>query len=260
MKLILEHLKNNREALLKISEAAKIAKHSVNLGTAREGFITNFLQQNLPEYIRYHSGEIFDKKDIRSGQIDIILHPITSPKLSLYNTINVFPSETVLAAIEVKSNLTTGKKSALSKALKSCKKLKHLEISRKQENSKVIIDRQRIPYILFAYSGTTCDTLKKHLKDYCKKQNDNYRILPDLIIVLDQGYYFLKTNAWQYAGVTFDEAYKVVSDKEIVLLAIYEYILKLIEYWFVNPSEHTMPIEEYTKDMHTIFDALFGDS
>ena len=111
MKLLLEHLKNNKEALLTYSDVISIAKHAVNLGTARESLIANFLKQNLPEYISYHTGEVFDSVDNRSGQIDIVLHPITAPKINLYNAINIFPSESVLAAIEIKSNLTTGKKS-----------------------------------------------------------------------------------------------------------------------------------------------------
>ena len=119
MKLLLEHLKNNRDALLKYSELVGIASHSGNLGMAREGLISNFLKQNLPEYIMYLSGEIFDRSDNRSGQIDIVLHPITSPKIYLHKSINIFPAETVLSAIEIKSNLTTGEKGTLYKALNS---------------------------------------------------------------------------------------------------------------------------------------------
>jgi len=257
MKLLLEHLKNNRDALLKYSELVGVATHSGNLGIAREGLISNFLKQNLPEYIRYHTGEIFDRRDNRSGQIDIVLHPITSPKMNLYKSINIFPAETVLSAIEIKSNLTTGKlKGSLYEALNSCIKLKNLEIPTRQTNE--IIDPQKVPYILFSYKGPTIGTLKKHLHIYSQKLEVNYRQLPDLIIVLERGYYLLKTASWRFAGTNFDQLYKEKNESDFVLLGIYEFILKLIEYWFLYPSEHTMPIKEYTKDMPTIFD-FFGD-
>lgn len=254
MKLLLEHLSHNKDALLKYSELIGVANHPVNLGTAREGLISNFLKQNLPEYIRYQTGEIFDSQENRSGQIDIVLHPITSPKINLHNAINIFPAETVLAAIEIKSTLTTGKKTgSLSEALTSCEKLKQLEILRSSNNSADIVDPQRVPFIIFSYKGPTLNTLKKHLRNYCSQSGKDYRIAPDLIMVLDRGYYLVKTKSWMSAGTSFDEVYKVKEEKDFVLLGIYEFILKLIEYWFLNPQEHTMPINQYTKDMPSIF-------
>ena len=255
MKLLLEHLQKNRDALLSYSELVGIAKHSVNIGSAREGLITNFLKKNLPEYVKYHTGEIFDRKDNRSGQIDIVLHPITSPKINLQNAINIFPAETVLSAIEIKSNLTTGKqKGTLYEALTSCKKLKKLNIPRSPPQDKTIIDNQKVPFIIFSYQGPLLKTLKKHLQAYCSEPYSTFQTLPDLIVVLDRGYYLVKTPYWRNAGLTFEQLYKVKEEKDFVLLGIYEFILKLIEYWFLNPTEHTMPVQEYTKDMPTLFD------
>ena len=252
MKLLLEHLKNNREALLHYSEVVGLAKHPVNLGAAREGLISNFIQQNLPEYISYHTGEIFDRKDRRSGQIDIVLHPITSPKISLHSTINIFPAETVLAALEVKSNLTKAK---LTEALTSSEKLKKVElIGQRREDRFDIVDPDRVPFIVFAYKGPKLQTLKKHLKSHCEQNSETYRALPDLIVVLDRGYYLLKTPRWMFVGANIDNIYKVKEETDFVLLGIFEFILKLVEYWFVKPSEHTMPIKEYTKDMPSLFD------
>lgn len=255
MKLLLEHLKDNKDALLQYSKLIGAADHPGNLGEAREGLISNFLQQNLPEYIRYHTGEIFDRNEERSGQIDIVLHPITSPKLNLYNTINIFPAETVLSAIEIKSRLTTGKrKGTLYEALNSCKKLKSLEIPNRE--TEYIIDPQRVPFIIFSYKGPTLKTLKKHIQNYSDQPCINFRHLPDLIVVLERGYYLLKSAGWRSAGMTVDNLYNEKLEKESVLLGMYEFILNLVEYWFINPAEHTMPIKEYTKDMPTIFDLL----
>ncbi len=251
MKLLIEHLKNNREALLKLSEAVSIADHPVNIGTAREGLISNFIQNNLPEYISHHTGEVFDRNNNRSGQIDIILHPLTSPKINLHNSINIFPAETVLAAIEVKSNLTPGKKNSSSaQALSSCKKLKKLQITGRTRDKATICDPDRIPFILFAYKGPTINTLKKQLSE----SEIGLRELPDLIVVLNRGYYLVKGPNWTSIDQSVDSVYQVKDDHDSSLLGIFEYILKLIEYWFINPAEHTMPIEDYTRDRPSLFD------
>ena len=197
----------------------------------------------------YHTGEVFDQFDNRSGQIDIVLHPITSPKLNLYNSINIFPAETVLAAIEIKSNLTTGDESgALNEALASCKKIKGLEIPNRPSKG-AVVDPQRVPFIVFAFKGPTLETVKKHLNI-----EPLIRDLPDLIVVLDRGYYLVKNNSWKFHCDQNEDAYMVKEDSDTVLLGIYEYILNIIEFWAANPSIHTMPIREYTKDMPSLWD------
>lgn len=95
-KILLKHLENNQNLLIEYSKLINVAKHGTILGSARENVISSFLEQNLPTFIEYHSGEAFNNKGERSGQIDIILHPITSPKLFLNHKINLFPIETIM--------------------------------------------------------------------------------------------------------------------------------------------------------------------
>lgn len=206
--ILLDHLDNNRDALQQSSKLIGLAKHGINLGSARESLISNFLKQNLPEYIRYHSGEIFDSENRRSGQIDIILHPITSPKIHLHNTINIFPAETVLLAIEVKSNLTSGKTGQLSKAIESCKKLKQLEITTRTTTDNDIIDKQRVPFVVFAYKGAKLQAIRTEIERHASLPETTYRCLPDLIVVLDEGYYIMKSSAWHCAGANYNDVYK----------------------------------------------------
>ncbi len=241
IKLLLSHLKNNRDILMKLAESSALLEHSVNLGTAREGIIANFLKQNLPENIAYHSGELFNQRNERSGQLDIILHPITSPKIHLYSTINLFPVETVLAVIEVKSNLTTDKecKSHLEYALKSCEKVKRF-----QDKDGVTLD---IPFIVFSYKGAKYDTLVKKLEEKEEKQ-----YLPDLIIVLEKGYFLKKIQAGESSPPknskkTPDGMYWAVKSEKYVLLGMFQYLLQLVEKWFIKPEEHSMPISKYTE-------------
>jgi hypothetical protein len=261
MKILIEHLEKNREVLIKYSELISTAKHKNNLGTAREALISAFLKQNLPEYIAYHTGEIFDSKNTQSGQIDIILHPITSPKLNLYNAINLFPAETVLAAIEVKSELTTGDRGELAKALSSCirvkKLVKYLGESVEFEKGH---DFKYIPFIIFAYKGQS----KRATINYVNKYFDSWDFskkhigyLPDLIVVLshgkDQESYFLRRKKnWWTARINNEELYIESNPDDTVLLGMFGILIKLIEKWFTNPQLNFMPIDRYIKDYKTL--------
>lgn len=250
MKLLLQHLRHNREALLQLSKAVGMADHAVNLGVARESLVKNFIETNLPEYIRYHSGEVFDRYGKRSGQIDLVLHPVTAPKIYLQNTISIFPAETVLAAIEVKSKLTTGNSTgSLHEALETCKKLKGVKRLSKQLVSSNPLDPERVPFILFAFNGPQVETLRKQLATYFGSDEINARLMPDLIVVLDRGYYLKKVGNWHRAGMTEEELYRQTLEPDAVLLGLFQLILKLVENWVENPSAHTMPIEAYTQDM-----------
>jgi len=190
---MLIHFNQLQTILTEFSKLIDNAEHPVNLGSAREALISNFLSTNLTELISFHTGEIFDTFDQYSGQLDIVLHPKSSPKLNLFGAINLFPLETVLAAIEVKSTLNTDNlpffqkynyqkneftkielikqrkssndkelkkyknnksNSSLAGALETCYKVKRLN---KSNNS------EKIPYILFVYNykGTIKNIIDK---------------------------------------------------------------------------------------------------
>lgn len=244
--ILLTHLKNNLEALKLVSNAAGIAVHGGNKGSIREGLITNFLAQNMPEFVRYHTGEIFDCVGKRSGQIDIVLHPITSPKLHLLGSINLFPTETVLSAIEVKSDLT---RKALKDALLACEKVKKLHRFEKKVSStkQGIIDVSKVPYILFCYKGLSLNNLYRNINKIMEENNISHNNLPDLILVLEEGFCLEKPiNAADVRPL--EEYYRnTSSDQDKVLLGIFIYLMKLIEDWASNSSQYTMPIASYEK-------------
>ena len=58
---------------------------------------------------------------------------------------------------------------------------------------------------------------------------------------------------WHHVHDKKIDAFSINEDKSAVLLGIYEYILSIVEYWFINPEKHTMPIASYTKDMPSLF-------
>lgn len=236
MRVLIKHLKHNKEILKAKAIAISIAEHKVNLGTAREGLISNFLVHNLPENISYHTGEIFDANDERSGQIDLILHPISSPKINLYGEINLFPVETVLAGIEVKSVLNG--KDDIFKALETCMKVKALEM----ENDENFPNG--VPFIVFAFTGCKLDTMLSALEEYSHHDGLSVKDLPDLIVVLDRGYSLWKNkNFGDFFNTTTYSLYTEDNGNE-TLLTIFYFLLKRIESWF-GTTEKSMPIDKY---------------
>lgn len=167
-----------------------------------------------------------------------MLHPITSPKLYIHKAINLFPRETVLAAIEVKSNLND-----IKAIMDSCRKVKELKntIDHEIENRFYII-----PYIVFGYTGNQIDTILAHIKEKQEEIN-NFVNFPDVILVLSENksndYCLIKKECWtRYSSV--DDLYIQHKDKK-ALLAFYEYLLDLIDLWSGNIKEYSMPIRKY---------------
>ena len=107
MRLLLQHLAYSRKRLEAYSEHMRIGTHPDVVGLAREGLIRYFLQDNMPTAINYVTGQIFDEKDDRSGQVDIIIQSQHSPRMRLFGDIEMCFVDAVLAAIEIKSRLTT---------------------------------------------------------------------------------------------------------------------------------------------------------
>lgn len=84
------------------------AGHNLNIGTPREAFIADFINQHVGAGIGIGTGEIIDaysKPGAMRNQIDIVLHDERVPKLAMGGNISLFPIEAVKATIEVKSEL-----------------------------------------------------------------------------------------------------------------------------------------------------------
>jgi len=103
--------------LLAQSRTANHLKHNVLKGSARESFVRSFLSKFLPESLGVGTGEIFDRRGKRSRQIDVIVYDKTFPIPSIGDGLRLFPIDSVVATIEVKSNLD---QTALDEALVNC--------------------------------------------------------------------------------------------------------------------------------------------
>jgi len=97
--------------------AASMVEQGGELGNAREALINGVLSRILPSIYEVGTGEIIDHLGKHSRQIDIVIARRDFPSLSLPSGSKVYPVESVLATIEVKSELN---KKNLYQALENC--------------------------------------------------------------------------------------------------------------------------------------------
>lgn len=225
-RILSKHFALVKQKLISFSAHFQIAKHGDMKGYGREALTEEFLSSHLPDQIEFLTGEIIDTEDLRSGQIDIILQSKKSPKIPLWGKIHLAYTDSVVAVIEVKSNLTTEHlKSSLdaSKRIKSLKRNVILELTPLQKK----IDK--IPYIIFAYTGLTDSTVLKNINDYSVQNQihlDNFA--PDMIVVLDKDYYICKNDGWQFPIMPGGYFRNWVGDSDENLVGLYNYLNNII--------------------------------
>jgi hypothetical protein len=106
-RVLSEHFGSIKRRLVEHSRHFDIADHGDIKGHGRKALVQEFLESHLPAQVEYLTGEILDPNDRRSGQVDVILQSRAHPKVPLLGNLHLAFSDAVVAAIEVKSNLTT---------------------------------------------------------------------------------------------------------------------------------------------------------
>lgn len=105
------HLESRLEAMRRMPLGAFAAGDffaSPTKGAEREAFLHSFLAQVLPPQSRFGMGEATDQAGTKSGQLDIVVEFPFLPSLPLISgrSPRLYLAEGVVAAIEVKSNLS----------------------------------------------------------------------------------------------------------------------------------------------------------
>lgn len=107
--MLKSHMNAVEQHLLSISKIPANSGYSLHKGTPREAFIKEYLEGHLPSNVAIGTGEIIDansKPGQRRNQYDIVVYKRSYPKLDFGGGISGFLVESVVATIEVKSNLT----------------------------------------------------------------------------------------------------------------------------------------------------------
>lgn len=98
-------------------------EHNGLSGEVREYFVDTFLKKIIPESMGIGSGKVVDRSGSLSQQIDLIIYEKKFPILTFTESRKVYPIESVVATIEVKSTLSGDN---LKAAFDNCKSITDL--------------------------------------------------------------------------------------------------------------------------------------
>lgn len=240
-RILSRHFAHVKYKLLSFASHFEIAKHGDMKGYGREALTEEFLKSHLSDQIDFLTGEIVDTEDIKSGQIDIILQSKKSPKIPLWGNIHLSYADSVIAAIEVKSNLTT---QHLNISLDASKKVKALNRDVMLNLTPLQKPLNKIPYIIFAFTGLMETSILKTINNYASKNKIPVEdFAPDMIIVLDKDYYMCKNNGWQFPITPggYYVTWTGVADENLV--GLYNYLTNVIVSY--NSEERIVDIPRY---------------
>jgi hypothetical protein len=203
-RVLSEHFGKVKGNLLSLAEHFDIAKHGDIKGYGREALVNEFLKSHLPDQVEYLTGEILDHQDSRSGQVDIILQSKLHPKIPLWGNVHLAFCDAVIAAIEVKSTLTS---QHLDSTLHNFAKIKGLNrnVSLSMNGANAL---PTIPCILFAFKGLKKDTIIKSINQFATKHKVPLEMCsPDMVVVLNQDFYICRNDGWQFPVVPHPRAF-----------------------------------------------------
>jgi hypothetical protein len=198
-RVLSEHFGKVKAKLLEYSRHFDIAQHGDIKGYGREALVQEFLSTHLPDQVEYLTGEILDAVDGRSGQVDVIMQSKKYPKIPLLGNVHLAFADAVIAAIEVKSNLTT---QHLTAALDQFTRIKALKRTAVLSFGPDAAKLSSIPCVIFAFKGPTKETLIKSINKYASDHKVSLNACaPDMVVVLDSDFYLCKNDGWQFPVV-----------------------------------------------------------
>lgn len=166
-------------------------QHNGNRGSYREDSLKNFLTNGkLPDTFGIASGEIISQYSQVSKQMDaIIFDKSKSIIFEASESTKIFPIESVLGVIEVKSQLSKTKLIEGLENIKSFKSLHAPQLLTKNYGDHVQIGYYNTPPfgVIFAYSlsGNSLESLRNNLKEWC--ESNPPEVWPNFICILDEG-------------------------------------------------------------------------
>lgn len=163
---------------------------SSSIGREREVFLSHFLSEVMPQSYRFGFGDIIDESGKKSGQVDIVIENQFFPSLPLVGSSSprLYLAESVLAAIEVKSNI----RKEFDDALRTAKKIKSLTRDVADGYTEGIAKEKiniEIPVFAVGYTGW------KTVKKVEEKLNENKCI--DGILVVDPGIFVYRDSLFE---------------------------------------------------------------
>lgn len=183
IQFLIKWYENTLKQLDALSEQRRGITHPRHRGDSRESDFRTILQGILPEVFRITRGFAVNSKSTQSREQDcLIYNGGTGVRLMSSKSLSYIPIESVLASVEIKSNLTLGE---LRKAVINAVSLKKLLIDLHDDKEKEDYD-DHICYAIFAYkSSGTLSRIATQLTELSKDVPDHLSV--NMIFVLGKG-------------------------------------------------------------------------
>ena len=187
-----DHFRRLSSLLRAKSDLASSMQHHGILGTVREAVVRDFLRPHLPRVFEITSGEVIDSRGSVSPQQDVIIADSSLPFIDVgapgYARLL---AESVVATVEVKSDLDKGE---LMRALRNIESVKglHRQGTQTYHKGNALIQMEARPILsyVFAFDGLGGGKITEHLESFAKGKEDGTERpgsrLPDAIVVLER--------------------------------------------------------------------------
>ncbi|WP_291285762.1 DUF6602 domain-containing protein [Flavobacterium sp.] len=172
----------------------KVINHSLTKGEEREDPLIEFLKANLPKTYSVVKGEVVDKLNNSSQQLDIMIFD-NSRNIPFYSGGHyILPAEALLGSIEIKSKITQEEVRKILKSVSTLKNLKpfgkKVDISKKQRSIEEKVSC-RYFHAVFAYDTDIAETnwAKKEMERIIRvavEEKNDYTLI-DRFYVLNKG-------------------------------------------------------------------------
>lgn len=190
-----ERMKKAGEQLTLDFKEATAFEQAGARGTYREESVRKFLSDRLPGGYKVTTGFVFDAHDALSKQLDVIIYRIRDTPFLLTGKSVLVPCESLLAAIEIKSELTVDEIKDGLEIAKSIRALKPFDRSfadARQRGSPADDNNPRCLFSIFAFRTNLAEG-----EDWLIREGERFARLADLcsvppqyvdrLIVMDRG-------------------------------------------------------------------------
>lgn len=189
-----ERMKEAGEQLALDFRKATAFGHAVARGSKREESVREFLSDRLPGGYAVTTGFTFDAHDNVSKQLDILIYRVRDTPFLLKGEPVLVPCESLLAAIEIKSELTTDEIRAGLGIAQSIRKLKPFDKSfvNARQRGKAADENPRCLFTILAFGSNLAeggDWLAREGARFARVA-DEMKVPPqyvDRLIVIDRG-------------------------------------------------------------------------
>ena len=216
-KILEAHFAASRARLVAEGAIANAYNHKGNIGSIREAFVRELLENCTSKFCSVGAGEIIHcdmTVDEPRNQMDVVLYNNRYPKIPGAGGIDMFFVEAVSATIEVKSRLT---KKDIRQAAQASKRIKSYPQAKPNSfNPNGMIEKPRPYCFLFAYdANVSLKTIGKWVgeilaeEDYgleklarraWTKRRFAFQSFLDGIFVLNKGYIFADCMPFRVGG------------------------------------------------------------